>query len=234
MDFPPAEGVRLTWADLPAHVHAEIEARLGAHVVEAVSHSAGFSPGLASRLRTADGADVFVKAVSGVATPHSVDIHRREARIAAALPAEVAAPRLRWSFDDGDWVVLAFDFVDRPHAGAPVAFRRPRPRARGNDRARRLAHAVPDRDRDRRGGVRRRVAAMADLSRRPGRSRPTRAAVAAAARRARRARGAVGRSDARLEPAPPRRARRQPAAHRRRRVLHRLAVGRRRARRGST
>ena len=76
-----------------------------------MSHSAGFSPGLASRLRTADGADVFVKAVSGVATPHSVDIHRREARIAAALPADVAAPRLRWSFDDGDWVVLAFDFV---------------------------------------------------------------------------------------------------------------------------
>ena len=55
------------------HVHAEIEARLGALVVEAVSHSAGFSPGLALRPRTADGADVFVKAVSGVATPHSVD-----------------------------------------------------------------------------------------------------------------------------------------------------------------
>ena len=46
-----------------------------------------------------------------MATPHSVDIHRREARIAAALPADVSAPRLRWSFDDGDWVVLAFDFV---------------------------------------------------------------------------------------------------------------------------
>jgi len=103
--------VRLNWVDLPAHIHTEVETRLGARVVEAVSHSAGFSPGLASRLRTADGNDVFVKAVSGVATPHSVDIHRREARIAAALPADVSAPRLRWSFDDGDWVVLAFDFV---------------------------------------------------------------------------------------------------------------------------
>ena len=54
---------------------------------------------------------MFVKAVSGVATPHSVAIHRREARIAAALPAGLAAPKLRWSFDDGDWVVLAFEFV---------------------------------------------------------------------------------------------------------------------------
>ena len=72
MDFPPAEGVRRTWADLPRSVKAEIEARLGARVVEAVSHAAGFSPGLASRLRTDDGQVVFVKAVSGVATPHSV------------------------------------------------------------------------------------------------------------------------------------------------------------------
>ena len=39
-------------------------------------------------------------------------MHRREARIAAALPADVPAPRLRWSLDDGEWVVLAFDDVD--------------------------------------------------------------------------------------------------------------------------
>jgi Ser/Thr protein kinase RdoA (MazF antagonist) len=111
VSFPAAEGVRLTWADLPDSVQARITDRLGAPVVEAVSHAAGFSPGVASRLRTEDGRNVFVKAVSGVLTPHSVAIHRREARVAAALPRALACPRLRWSFDDGEWVVLAFDFV---------------------------------------------------------------------------------------------------------------------------
>src|SRR5205807_1219169 len=53
----------------------------------------------------------------------SPGMYRREARVAAALPPEVPAPALRWSFDDGEWVVLAFDDVDgrspelpwRPH-----------------------------------------------------------------------------------------------------------------------
>ncbi|MDP9333870.1 MAG: phosphotransferase, partial [Actinomycetota bacterium] len=55
---------------------------------------------------------MFVKAVCGSPNPESPDIHRREARIAAALPAHVPAPARRWSWDDGDWVVLAFDDVD--------------------------------------------------------------------------------------------------------------------------
>ena len=122
--------MRLTWADLPAHVHAEIEARLGARVVEAVSHSAGFSPGLASRLRTADGADVFVKAVSGVATPHSVDIHRREARIAAALPADVRGTATPVVVRRRRLGRARVRLRRRPHARTPVAVRRPRPRAR--------------------------------------------------------------------------------------------------------
>jgi len=39
-------------------------------------------------------------------------MHRREARIAAALPPSVPTPRFLWSYDDGDWVVLAFEDVD--------------------------------------------------------------------------------------------------------------------------
>jgi aminoglycoside phosphotransferase (APT) family kinase protein len=105
-------GNRLAWIDLPAGVRADIEARLGAAVVAARDQSGGFSPGLAARLRLADGQRVFVKAVNAGRNPESPGMYRREAAVMASLPAGVPAPRLRWSADDGDWVVLAFDEVD--------------------------------------------------------------------------------------------------------------------------
>ncbi len=39
-------------------------------------------------------------------------MHRREARIAAALPASVPTPRFLDSYDDGDWVALVFEDID--------------------------------------------------------------------------------------------------------------------------
>jgi hypothetical protein len=93
-------------------VRAGIEERLGSTVSAAESQAGGFSPGLAARLRLADGSRVFVKAVSASQNPDSPAMHRREAAVAAALPAAVPAPALQWSSDDGDWVVLAFDDVD--------------------------------------------------------------------------------------------------------------------------
>ena len=39
-------------------------------------------------------------------------MHRREARIAATLPASVPTPRLLWSYDDGDWVALVFEDIE--------------------------------------------------------------------------------------------------------------------------
>ena len=42
----------------------------------------------------------------------SPEMHRREARIAGALPAHAPVPRLWWSFDDGNWVVLLFEDID--------------------------------------------------------------------------------------------------------------------------
>jgi hypothetical protein len=110
--FPPASGQRLQWGELPDPVRVGIEARLGSAVLAAESQVGGFSPGLASRLHLADGSRVFVKAVSGRSNPDSPGMHRREARVAAALPASVPAPALRWSWDDGEWIVLAFDDVD--------------------------------------------------------------------------------------------------------------------------
>lgn len=105
-------GHRLTWDDLPSHVRAGLQARLGSPVVEASSQPGGFSPGFASRLLLQDGRRAFVKAVSASQNRESPGIYRQEARYAVALPPAVPAPRLLWTFDDGDWVALAFEDLD--------------------------------------------------------------------------------------------------------------------------
>lgn len=102
-------GNRLLWPDLPDVLRAEIESRLGSSVIAAASKAGGFSPGLASVLRLADGSQVFVKAVNSAQNPVSPGMYRREASIAAQLPASAPVPKLLWSHDDGDWVVLVFE-----------------------------------------------------------------------------------------------------------------------------
>ena len=111
--------MRVAWDDLPAHVRAVVADVLGAPVVAAVSQPGGFSPGSADRVRTADGRRAFVKAVSGSVNPHSPGLHRREIGVAAALPANVPAPRLLGSHDDGDWVVLVLTDVEGRHPRLP-------------------------------------------------------------------------------------------------------------------
>jgi len=110
--FTPATGERLHWDQLPDRVRRAIETRLGCGVTESVTQPGGFSPGVAARLRLADGRRAFVKAVSVTTNPHSPGMHRREARIAAALPGSVPTPRLLDSYDDGDWIALLFEDVD--------------------------------------------------------------------------------------------------------------------------
>ena len=114
---PPATGIRTPWEELPEAVRDAVAEVLGGPVVEAVTQTGGFSPGAAARVRTAGGRRAFVKAVTGEVNPHSPPMHRREARNAAALPAEVPAPRLLGTYDDGTWVALVFeDVVGRqPH-----------------------------------------------------------------------------------------------------------------------
>ncbi|MEN5073041.1 hypothetical protein ABE437_04420 [Isoptericola cucumis] len=109
---PPSRR-RPTWPELPAPVRAAIEARLGAPVTGWTSHDGGYSPGLASTLRT-DGGAVFVKAV-GVSHEFAATLYRQEARRSALLPRGVPAPRARWLLDvptdDGAWVAVASDAV---------------------------------------------------------------------------------------------------------------------------
>ncbi len=80
--------------------------------MEATTQPGGFSPGVAARLVLADGRRVFVKACSGSINPDSPGMHRREARIAAALPASVPAPRFLDVYDEGDWIALMFEDID--------------------------------------------------------------------------------------------------------------------------
>jgi hypothetical protein len=115
--LPLAAGNRLEWTDVPDRVRAAVEGHLGSPVLAAVNQRGGFSPGLAARVRCADGTRAFVKAVGSRLNPDSPRMYRSEAAVAAALPPEAPAPRLRFGYDDGDWVALVFDEVSgRPPA----------------------------------------------------------------------------------------------------------------------
>ena len=111
MAFPPAQGARIPWEAVPAGVRDAVETALGARIVSSVTRPGGFSPGVAARLRLEDGRRAFVKAVGSEPNPGSPDLHRDEARVAAALPPETPAPRLLFAHDDGDWVALVFEDV---------------------------------------------------------------------------------------------------------------------------
>jgi aminoglycoside phosphotransferase (APT) family kinase protein len=109
-----AHGVRIEWDEMPLRVRAAIEERLGSRVAEARNQLGGFSPGIAARVRTENGARIFLKALSPEQNPDSPDVHRREAAIATALPPEAPVSRFLWMHDEGPggWVVLAFEDVD--------------------------------------------------------------------------------------------------------------------------
>jgi len=62
---------------------------------------------------------VFIKAVSEAANPDSPSLHRREARIVAALPVSAPVPRLLWTYDEGGWVALCFEDVEGRHPYEP-------------------------------------------------------------------------------------------------------------------
>jgi phosphotransferase family enzyme len=109
---PPAHGVRPDWQSVPKNVRAAIETWLGSPIVKVASQQSGFSPGVAARLRTADDRGVFVKIAGPIPNADLPKIFRRELRITSALPTQAPVPRLLWSYDENDWVVLAFEEID--------------------------------------------------------------------------------------------------------------------------
>jgi aminoglycoside phosphotransferase (APT) family kinase protein len=107
-----AGGARVSrppWAEVPAEVRAAVQDRLGVPVSRALTASGGFTLGLASRLRLADGRRVFVK---GLPATHALaGTYRTEAAVLAALPERAPAPRLLHVLD-GEWIVLVLQDVD--------------------------------------------------------------------------------------------------------------------------
>ncbi len=124
MSAPAAEGDRVDWSSVPAPVRASIEQVIGSPVVRARTQPGGFSPGVAARLRCADGTRYFVKAVSAEANPDSPGIHRREAGILRALDPRAAAgnlpiARLRGVVEQDPWIALILDDVDGANPSLP-------------------------------------------------------------------------------------------------------------------
>lgn len=115
----PEWSPRIGWAEMPAHVQAGVERILGSPVVEAKGQQGGLSPGTADRVLTAAGQRAFVKAVSPQLNEHSPGIHRKEAIVAAALPAGIPAPSLIGTYDDGEWVALVLSDVEFRHPHIP-------------------------------------------------------------------------------------------------------------------
>jgi len=113
---PPAEGARVSWQDVPQPVRGAIERVCGAPVIEARTQPGGFSPGVAARVRCADGTRCFVKAASAELNSDAPRLHRREARVLADLDSLIAAgqlpvPRLRGTAELGPWFALVVDDV---------------------------------------------------------------------------------------------------------------------------
>jgi hypothetical protein len=89
---PVAQGMRVEWPAIPAQVRLAFEHWAGSRAVAAISQPSGFSPGVAARLRLADGRRMFVKAVGPSPNAESPAIHRRGARIVSTLPESVPVP----------------------------------------------------------------------------------------------------------------------------------------------
>ncbi len=97
-------------------MRAAIEQVCGAPVIEARDKPGGFSPGMAARVRCADGTEWFVKAASAEVNPHTPRLHRQEANVLAGLDPLIAAgrlpvPRLHGTAESGPWFALVVEDV---------------------------------------------------------------------------------------------------------------------------
>ena len=124
MSAPPAEGARVAWQDVPEPVRTAIEGVCGAAVIEARTQPGGFSPGVAARVRCANGARWFVKAASAEVNPVAPRLHRQEARVLADLDPLILAghlpvPRLRGTVEHGPWFALVIEDVDGRQPAVP-------------------------------------------------------------------------------------------------------------------
>lgn len=105
-------GERMPYADLPGEVREAVDAALGVDVVDAETQGGGFSPGVASRVTTADGRRAFVKAVDADVNDVSRRMFEQEAAVLSCLPHVAWRPELVDLVTVGSWVALVLDDVD--------------------------------------------------------------------------------------------------------------------------
>lgn len=120
----PAEGARVDWPEVPEPVRTAIEQVCGAAVTEARTQPGGFSPGVAARVRCADGTRWFVKAASAELNPDAPRLHRQEARVLAGLApltrgGPLPVPGLRGTAAHGPWFALVAGDVDGRQPALP-------------------------------------------------------------------------------------------------------------------
>jgi aminoglycoside phosphotransferase (APT) family kinase protein len=116
---PAGTGIRLEWMDLPATVRAAVEGHLHGRIRRIEVQRGGFSPAFAGIVTDASGEETFVKAGGPTPNPEVPVLYRREWSVASALPANVPAPRARWSEDDGEWVTIAFEAIRGKNPSLP-------------------------------------------------------------------------------------------------------------------
>lgn len=117
VDSPQSD--RLPWSSLPGSVRSGVESMLGSPVVSVVPRVGGFSPGVAAGVVLADGRRAFVKAVGAALNPGALALYRHEVVVHGWLPRVPWTPALLGSWDDGEWVALAFSYVDAPTVPVP-------------------------------------------------------------------------------------------------------------------
>ncbi len=99
-----------SWRQLPAVLRAEVEAVVGAQLVDAVTVP-GPNPGLRTVVTASDGRRFCCTLAYRAIDEDYFLAAQGQARIAARLPPAVPAPPFAWAVSDDDWHVLAFEFV---------------------------------------------------------------------------------------------------------------------------
>ncbi len=115
MTAPRAVGVRMPYADVPAHVRGWVDAALGSPVASWFDQVGGMSPGCATRLVAADGTTAFVKAVGAELNPDAPTLFRREIDVLTLIGDDPLWAGLRASYDEHGWVALLLEDVPGGH-----------------------------------------------------------------------------------------------------------------------
>ena len=108
-------GVRTAYDAMPHRILAWVEHRLGSPVAQVLPRTGGMSPAVAATVIGADGARVFVKAVSADINPDTPTHFRHELTVLSAIGPAPYRSQLLDSFDDGHWVALLLEDVDGQH-----------------------------------------------------------------------------------------------------------------------